>query len=57
MNRFMEEKKGIKVDYVTLKKEQVVLTLAWSAIVAAAAGRLVYALSVGENFWAFVKYT
>lgn len=54
-DRMEEQKRGIKVDYLTLKKDKIALTLAWSAIVISASARLVYSLVNHENFWAFVK--
>jgi ABC-type glycerol-3-phosphate transport system substrate-binding protein len=53
-NRFEEEKKGFKVNYTTINSEQVTLTLTWSALVVACAGRAFIALQTGVNFWAFL---
>ena len=54
-DRMEEQKTGRKVDYLTLQKDKVALTLVWTAIVLSSAARLVYSLLNGENFWAFVR--
>lgn len=52
--RMESERKGFKIDYVTLKAKQIVLTLTWSALVIASVSRLAYSLNAGENFWQFL---
>ena len=46
-----EQKRGIKYDYWTLEPAEVVKTLLWSAIVIAFAGRAVYSLVNGVDFY------
>lgn len=48
------EKRGVKYDYTTLKTKNLALTLVWSSVVAGFGGNLVYSLSTGTDFWAFV---
>jgi hypothetical protein len=45
---------GYAVDYSTLKPQEVVLTLAWSAIVLSLVARGIYSLETGDNFWAIL---
>ena len=52
-NRIQEEKRGFKVDYVTLNQKQLFLTLAWAAIVTSVIGRIVFTLATGIGFWDF----
>jgi hypothetical protein len=56
-NRMQEDTKGTKVDYVTLKQEQIILTVVWSTFVLAIVGRAVYAVSNGVDFYAFGPWT
>jgi hypothetical protein len=53
MDRMYAEKRGIKVDYVTLDPKALTLTLVWSSIVFAVIGRIIVAVTTGVNFWAF----
>mmetsp|Transcript_26767 Transcript_26767/g.34902 ORF Transcript_26767/g.34902 Transcript_26767/m.34902 type:complete len:152 (+) Transcript_26767:2-457(+) len=46
--------KGYQVDYLTLNKKQIVLTLVWSVLILTLAGRGVYCLETGDNFWAIL---
>lgn len=55
-DRMEEQKFGIKIDYLTLKTDKVVLTLVWSAIVFFLGGRAVYSLYFHEDFWSFLWY-
>jgi hypothetical protein len=52
--RMESERKGFKIDYVTLKTKQIALTLSWSALVIASVSRLAYSINAGENFWQFL---
>jgi hypothetical protein len=52
-DRMEAQKRGVKLDYVTLDPKAIVLTLVWSTIVFAVLGRAIVALSSGTNFWAF----
>ncbi|CAB9508820.1 expressed unknown protein [Seminavis robusta] len=54
-NRFEMEKKGIKYDYTTLDNKSLTLTLVWSSIVLGLSTNVVYSLSTGASFWAFLK--
>lgn len=55
-NRMEEEKFGKKFDYLTLKTDQIALTLVWSLIVVSGAGRAVFSFTQHENFWAFLPW-
>jgi len=54
-NRLEEERTGLKRDYLTLKTDQIALTLVWSAIVISGVSRLAYALIYQEPYWSFIK--
>jgi hypothetical protein len=56
-NRMDEERKGYKVDYVTIDKNQIALSAVWALAVAAIASRAVYAITHGEDFYAFGPFT
>jgi hypothetical protein len=56
-NRMDEERKGYKVDYVTIDKNQVALSAVWAIAVAAIASRVVYSIANGEDFYAFGPFT
>jgi len=45
---------GVKVDYLTLRTKDIALTLVWSILILTLAGRGVYCLETGENFWAIL---
>jgi hypothetical protein len=52
-----EERKGYKMDYVTLDNDQLILTVVWAVGVSALVGRAVYAITHGEDFYAFGPFT
>ena len=54
VNRFAYENGGYKPDYVTLKKDALILTLVWATIVGAAIGRVIFSLTTGTYFWGFL---
>jgi hypothetical protein len=54
-NRMYSEKTGIKVDYVSLKTEELVKTLVWSGIVAFFVSRVFVEFSGTGGFWDFLK--
>jgi hypothetical protein len=56
-NRMDEERKNYKTDYVTIDNKQIALTVVWSIGVVAIVSRLAYALSHGEDFYAFGPWT
>jgi hypothetical protein len=56
-SRMDEERKNYKTDYVTIDNKQIALTVVWSLAVIAIASRLAYALSHGEDFYAFGPWT
>lgn len=53
-NRFEEEKKGIKYDYVTLRTKDIALTVTWGSFITFLIGRLVYSIVTGIYFWGFL---
>lgn len=55
-NRMEEQKLGTKVDYLTLKTDQIALTAIWSTIVISGVSRLAYSLVNHVNFWAFLPW-
>jgi hypothetical protein len=55
--RMDEERKGFKMDYVTIDKNQIALSAVWAVAVAAIASRVVYAAIHGEDFYAFGPFT
>ena len=55
-NRLTYEKGGYKPDYVTLKKDAIILTVTWSAIVVTVASRVGWSLATGNDFWSFIPY-
>lgn len=54
--RFEQQKKGIKYDYVTIKPKALVLVLGWSSLVLGGIGRAIYSLNTGESFVSSVFY-
>jgi hypothetical protein len=56
-NRMDEERKGYKTDYVNIDKNQIALSAVWALAVAAIASRAVYAITNGEDFYAFGPFT
>uniref|UniRef100_A0A7R9WMS3 PSI-F n=1 Tax=Craspedostauros australis TaxID=1486917 RepID=A0A7R9WMS3_9STRA len=48
---------GYKVDYLTINKKQVALTVVWSALILTLGARGVYCAQTGENFWAILGLT
>jgi hypothetical protein len=52
-----EERKGFKMDYVTIDKNQIALSAVWAVAVASIASRVVYAIANGEDFYAFGPFT
>lgn len=53
-NRMEEQKTGKKIDYLTLKTDQIALTAAWSAMVLSGGARLAYCLVNHVGFWDFL---
>ena len=49
-NRMEEERRGFKIDYVTIKPKEVTLVLVWSTVVSAVVGRAVYSIANGVDF-------
>ena len=45
------------MDYLKIDSKKIALTLVWSAIVIAVAGRGVYCLQSGDNYWAVFGLT
>jgi hypothetical protein len=54
-NRLYSEKNGIKMDYVTLKTDDIVKTSVWSGIVLFFCSRLFIEFSGIGDFWDFLK--
>jgi hypothetical protein len=52
-----EERRGRKMDYVTIDKNQIALSAVWAVAVACIVARLVYSISNGEDFYAFGPFT
>jgi hypothetical protein len=49
-NRFEEQKRGVKYDYVTINATDVALVAVWSSVVLGFGGRAVYIAITGEGF-------
>ena len=56
-DRMEFKRRGYKIDYLTLKPKKIVLTSVWSAIVVSVVGRIIYAISMEESFYAFMNTT
>jgi hypothetical protein len=56
ITRFESEKRGFKVDYTTIKTDQLIFTSIWSVIVVSAIGRVAYSVTTGANFYAFLPW-
>jgi hypothetical protein len=54
LNRFYQEKKGIKYDYSEIDNKQIALTLVWSAGILSLGGRALYSYQTGAYFWSFI---
>lgn len=48
---------GYNMDYLTLKKKQIALTLVWSVLILSLGARGIYCVQVGENFWTIFGLT
>jgi hypothetical protein len=42
---------GYKMNYLTLKKKQIALTVVWSVLILSLGARGIYCAQMGENFW------
>lgn len=49
--------KGYNVDYLTIDRKQVALTLVWSALILTLLSRGAYCAVTGDNYWAIVGLT
>ena len=54
--RYEDQRKGTKRDYVTIDEGQLVLTLSWAAIVFGFIGRASYTFATGDSYWSFLPW-